>query len=470
MSYQWIKGSSNISGANQNTFSISKLDPSDQATYSVKVSNVGGSVTSSGADLTVVLPPVITNQPQSVAVIKHQSATFAVAVSGTPPFAYQWYFNGASLGGSAESSNYSISKASSSDAGSYTVTVSNAAGAVTSQVATLTVYVAPGIQSQPTNLTVIQGSNASFTVAPTGSAPFSYQWSFNTNSLPGATNATLALANVQSNQAGSYSVVITNPAGSVTSHSAVLKVEVPPAIQTQPQNAIGVQGQSVSFSVVATGTSPFSYQWNFNGSPLSGATHSSLTLSDLATNEAGSYSVEITNAAGNIQSQAATLTVNIPPSIQTQPQSVTVVQGQNAGFSVVVTGTPPFSYQWKQNNNLLAGATNCVLNFTNIQTTNAGHYRLVVTNSAGTVTSSSATLAVRSHSVTLSAPAGALTPTNGFDLQLSIPTGNTYVIMASSDFVNWIPIATNISTNASAAFSDLSATNFSNRYYRVELQ
>jgi hypothetical protein len=470
MSYQWLKNGTNISGATLSTFTIPKVATSDQATYTVKVSNVGGVVTSAGAALTVILPPLITTQPQSVGVVKHASASFSVVAGGIGPFAYQWYFNGSSLGSSAESSTYTIGTVHVHDAGSYAVTVSNVAGTVTSLVAILTVYVAPEIQTQPTDVAVNQGSNASFSVVPSGSAPFSYQWSFNGTSLSHATNSSLTLANVQSNQAGSYSVVVTNPAGSVTSRSAILEVDVPPAIQTQPSNTTGIQGQGASFSVSATGTSPFSYQWRLNGEPLSGATHATLNLSDLATNQAGSYSVQITNVAGSVTSQVATLTVNIPPGIQTQPHGVTVIQGQNTCLSVVATGTPPFSYQWKQNNTALAGATNSVLNLTNVQTTNAGHYKVVVTNAAGSITSASATLAVRASAVTLSTSTGALTHSNGFNLQLTVPTGNTYVIMASSDFVNWTPIATNVSTNASAAFSDLTATNYANRYYRVELQ
>src|SRR5207253_10025256 len=88
--------------------------------------------------------------------------------------------------------------------------------------------------------------------------------------------ATLPLSNVQSNQAGSYKVVVMNSAGSVTSAGATLTVYVPAGITTQPLSQTITQGQSATFSVAASGTAPFSYQWSLNGTPLAGATNAGL--------------------------------------------------------------------------------------------------------------------------------------------------------------------------------------------------
>src|SRR5437762_5670498 len=106
---------------------------------------------------------------------------------------------------------------------------------------------------------------ANFSVVPNGTSPFGYQWRFNGSALSGSTNATLALSNVQSNQAGSYTVVITNVAGSVTSSVATLTVYVPPFITTQPASQAITQGVSTSFSIAANGTGPLNYQWSYNG-------------------------------------------------------------------------------------------------------------------------------------------------------------------------------------------------------------
>src|ERR1019366_5068480 len=168
--------------------------------------------------------------------------------------------------------------------------------------------------------------------------------------------------------------------GSVTSAVATLTVLVPPGITTQPQSLTVTQGQSASFSVVASGTAPLSYQWSLNGTALSGATSSTLTLTNVPTTYAGSYAVVVTNVAGSVTSAVATLTVLVPPGITTQPQSLTVTQGQSASFSVVASGTAPLSYQWSLNGTDLPGATSSTLTLNNVQPTDAGgRYAAVVT-------------------------------------------------------------------------------------------
>src|SRR5206468_5135937 len=108
--------------------------------------------------------------------------------------------------------------------------------------------------TQPASQGVILGQNASFSVAAFGDAPLSYQWNFNGTALPGATNSALALTNVQTNQAGNYTVLVANNWGSVTSAVATLTVYVPPYVVRQPENLTVTQAQNASFSVVANGT------------------------------------------------------------------------------------------------------------------------------------------------------------------------------------------------------------------------
>src|SRR5204863_354190 len=133
----------------------------------------------------------------------------------------------------------------------------------------------------PTNQAVALGQNASFSVVASGSIPFSYQWYLNGSAVSGGTNATLALSNVQTNQAGNYIVVVGNSAGSVTSAVATLTVYVPPTIATQPQSLTLTQGQTATFSVVADGTPALTYQWYFNGAKLTGSTSTSLSITNV---------------------------------------------------------------------------------------------------------------------------------------------------------------------------------------------
>jgi pectate disaccharide-lyase len=185
---------------------------------------------------------------------------------------------------------------------------------------------APAITTQPQSLAVAAGGSATFSVGATGTAPLHYQWYFNTNTpLVNRTNGTLTLAGVSGDDAGAYSVVVSNAAGSVASAAAMLTVTnlvAPPTITAQPQNQTVTEGQAAQFSVTATGSAPLQYQWYFNAStPLTDATNATLTLGNVSTNDAGSYSVLVSNDYDSTNSSAATLTVN-PPSTNTGPAQI----------------------------------------------------------------------------------------------------------------------------------------------------
>ena len=133
--------------------------------------------------------------------------------------------------------------------------------------------------------------------------------------ISGATSATLALSNVQSAAAGSYTVVVSNAAASVVSSVATLAVNIPPppSITLQPAGQAGIAGGSVSFTVAAAGeTTPLSYQWRKDGAAISGATNATLSLNRVQSSDAGSYTVVVTSAAGSTTSNAAALTVTVP--------------------------------------------------------------------------------------------------------------------------------------------------------------
>ena len=170
----------------------------------------------------------------------------------------------------------------------------------------------PGITTQPQSQTATEGDNVSFTVLATGSPNPTYQWRLYGTNLPGAVNSSLTLNSVTTNQAGPYTVGITNSAGWTNSDPAILTVNpllIPPVITAQPQSQSVSAGMSVTFSVAATATPAPTYQWQFNGTNLAGATGSILTLTSLTTNQAGTYTVGITNAAGSTNSDPATLAV-----------------------------------------------------------------------------------------------------------------------------------------------------------------
>ena len=169
----------------------------------------------------------------------------------------------------------------------------------------------------------------------------------------------------------------------------------PPAILTQPQGQTNAVGATISFSVAASGSGTLNYQWLFNGTNISGATANPLVLANVQLTSSGNYSVTITNIIGSVTSSNALLTVtNAPPAISIPPQSQNILAGQTAVFGVTASGTLPLNFQWLLGGTNIFGATTNPFVLTNVQATNAGNYSVVITNVAGSVTSSVATLAL----------------------------------------------------------------------------
>ena len=216
-------------------------------------------------------------------------------------------------------SSYTTPAATLADNGAkFDVVVSNSAGSVTSSPATLTVSpasMAPTITMQPVNQTVIAGQTATFTVTAIGVAPLSYQWRKNLTAVNGANapSYTTPATSITDNGA-KFDLIVSNSLGTATSNQAILTVNsapVAPTITTQPANQTITAGQTATFSVVATGTAPLTYQWQKNGSAVSGATATSYTSPVATTADSGElFRVVVTNSAGNVTSNSATLTVN----------------------------------------------------------------------------------------------------------------------------------------------------------------
>ncbi len=174
---------------------------------------------------------------------------------------------------------------------------------------------------------------------------------------------------------------------------------IPPSFSLQPSNQTVVVSSNATFQSAALGAQPLTYQWWFNGATVSGATSSSLTLTNVQSAQAGPYEVVVTNVAGAATSAVAQLTVLTPPSITTQPTNVAVAAGSVIMFQVTASGSQLLTYQWRFGGTNLASATTNTLTLTNVQPANMGGYSAVITNLAGSVTSIVATLAVNTSPV-----------------------------------------------------------------------
>ncbi len=404
LQYQWFKNGLEIVGAVSASLSLHNVQNADAGSYTVVVTNGGGTAASDSAVLTVLqASPTIITPPASITVAIGQSATFSVTAIGTEPMTYQWRKNGVDIGGATDVSLV-LTNIQPADAGNYRVVVSNMAGSVTSVAAALTVIRPPEITTQPVDVTIRVGQNATLRVVATGTAPLTYQWRKDGNSIPGANSAAFTITAAQSTDAGSYDVVVSNAAGAVTSTAAALTVNVPPTILLPPVSRTAAVGQTIVFTVEAAGTPPFSYQWRKNGVDIVGATDVSLVLTNIQPADAGNYRVVVSNIAGSVTSTAAALTVIRPPEITTQPVAITIRIGQNATFRVVATGTTPLAYQWRKNGINIAGASGATFTVTAAQSTDAGSYDVVVSNAAGAVTSSAATLTVNMPPIITTSP------------------------------------------------------------------
>jgi hypothetical protein len=207
------------------------------------------------------------------------------------------------------------------------------------------------ITAQPSSTTADVGATATFSVGAVGAQYLYYQWRKNGVDISGANGSSYTTPAAAAGDSGSrYSVVVSNYLNSVTSQDAALIVNgVPtaPMILAEPQDAMVNLGGAATFSVTAAGTAPLGYQWKRDGADISGATASSYTIPAVAlSDDHARFSVVVTNAAGNVASREALL--SLPPIIAVTPGSVaqSVPTGQSAGRQLTVTNSGNGRLDW----------------------------------------------------------------------------------------------------------------------------
>jgi hypothetical protein len=227
LGYQWRFFGTNVPGATGTNYTIDPVSTNNVGSYQVVVANSYGAATSAPpAWLTNLFPPSITLQPSNTTVVQNGTAQFGVTATGDSPLGYQWFFNVTNILTNAINSLLSITNAQTNNTGNYTVVVTNSIGAVTSAPATLTVNFSPIITVQPTDQTVAAGATVTFVVVAVGSPSPTYQWLFNSNNIPFATNFVYSKGNVRTSDAGQYQVIAYNSFGSYPSDPFTLRVLV----------------------------------------------------------------------------------------------------------------------------------------------------------------------------------------------------------------------------------------------------
>jgi gliding motility-associated-like protein len=380
-----------------------------------------------GAGVTVGTTP---NSPVNVTIAANPTGSICPATSvtftatpangGTAP-TYQWKLNGANAG--LNQPTYTNAALANGDqvnvilTSNLRCTVGNPA---TSNTITIALKTVTSITTQPQPVTQCAGTNASFSVVAAGTN-LSYQWRKDGATIAGATNSTYTINNIAAVHAGNYSVVVTGDCGIVTSANALLTINPVTAITAQPLPLTQCAGTNATFTVTAAGTA-LTYQWRKNGSNIAGATAASYTINNIASGDAGNYSVVVSGSCGpNVTSNNAALVVNPITVITAQPLPVTQCAGTNATFSVTATGTS-LTYQWRKNGTNITGATASTYTINNIAAADAASYSVVVSGSCGAnITSNAVALTVN--------PATAIT-TQPQALTRCVGTSATFTVAA----------------------------------------
>ena len=447
-------------------------------TASVGLTNLNDGVGQSRQfTLNVINPPAITAQPTNQAAYWGATATFTVGASGDLPLFYQWQANGINLtdGGNisgSATSTLTLQNISLADIGTYSVIVSNAVGVASSSNAFLKVISSsPMMTAQPTNETALFGSQAIFSVAAAGNHPLFYQWQYNGNNLndagniSGSATTSLSVSNVSSADMGTYSVVVSNALGSVTSTGAVLAVVLAQSGGQLVQNggfetgsfsawsqAGNFAGCSVSTSSPyvhsgaygallgsvgslgylsqslptvpgqvyvlslwldsADGLGPNEFQVTWNGTTLFDQTNLAATgwtnLQFIVTASGNNTLLQLgfrddQSFLGLDDIQVTPLvSADGPPIIVNQPANQVALVGGTANLSVLSAGRVPLSYQWQLAGTNLPNATNTTLSLVNVTTNIAGIYDVVISNSLGSATSSNALVTLLSSGIVIS--------------------------------------------------------------------
>ena len=403
--------------------------------YRAVFTNAVSSQASEAATLTVQTAPMVTLNPQSVTLTAGETATFTASASGVPTPTVQWQVSSnhgstwtADTGDAGNKSGTltvaSVTLAESGD--EYRALFTNGAGSQASEAATLTVQTAPVVTLNPQSVTLTAGETATFKAAASGVPAPTVQWQVSSNhgsswvadtGDAGNKTGTLKVASVTLALSGNeYRAVFSNGAGSQASEAATLTVQTAPVVTLNPQSATLTEGESATFKAAASGTPAPTVQWQVSSNHGStwtadtgdaGNKSGTLTVASVTLAESGDeYRALFTNGAGSQASEAATLTVQVPPVVTLNPQSATVTEGETATFKAAASGTPAPTVQWEVSKDHGSswvtdtedtGNKTDALKVASVTLALSGdEYRALFTNGAGSQTSKPATLTVQS--------------------------------------------------------------------------
>jgi len=389
--YQWRKNGVNIPGAVNDTYFLTGAATNDIGNYDVQITGACGTVTSDLVEFDLEYAPSIVTDIFLTSACTGESVDFPLIVEGED-LVFEWNKDGVTLPGGF-SSTYTIPSVTLADAGNYQAEISNFCGSVTSNAAPLSVSQEATINIQPVGGTICEGNDFTLTCIPSGGGTVaSFKWLKDGVELPGASTLNYTLSNMTPEQSGSYQMEIISTCGS-TLLSNVAEIIVNPATVINDVNInAACIGESVSLSASASGQN-LSYQWSFDGSILTGATGSSISIASASAVNQGDYTIEVAGTCGTVVSDPLTLTLNDVPSFDVTPSAGVYCQGEEVDLSAQITNNPT-SVQWLNEGVDVQNTGSEILIFDAILPSDAGDYEIIATNECGSTNSSTFSIVV----------------------------------------------------------------------------
>lgn len=335
-------------------------------------------------------------QPESHTNYVGGALELSVVARSASALTYEWSHDGTPIAGETNAAlRFPVLR--SSDSGVYQAALRNSAGETLTEPAQLTVLGPPEVYVQPLDLALEAGDTAWLVAAVAATPPAQLQWTFNGQPILGATHEVLSMVNAQAPAAGVYSLKAINAYGTVWSRNAMLTIaDGPPRILAFDDVLVGA-GATAGLTPHVTGSDPRRFEWLFQGELIGETSEPILRLSNVQPDDAGEYTLRVSNAHGEASASARVETYAQPPGVQLAERFILAWEGDLLTLTPEIHGSAPLELQWFLDGQPLVGATNPALTFTAV----LGEQRLELEarNSLGTARRGVATVLTRPRPV-----------------------------------------------------------------------
>jgi len=309
-----------------------------------------------------------------------------VSAKGAEPLTYQWSLNGAPVA-EATQSFYLIDSVGEVHTGTYTVTITNEAGSITSNPATLSLIVPLQVVTQSSDLTIVPNDSFTLSVTLNSEQIQESYWAKDGKPIGGSDGLQLEVLDASISDAGSYIFHATDGTDWVQSNPILVTVNQPPVFKSLPENRTVVEGQRIMLQWIAQGTGPLNYDLISDGEVIESNNSGNFWITPSSDGVMTEYTVRVSNAFGTLTSDPVIVTLELTnPVITKQPRNIRLVQGDPLAIGIIASGGS-LKFQWYKGASPISGATTGAYTVNQTSALDAGDYFVVVSNNKGIVTS-----------------------------------------------------------------------------------